>query len=61
MMPDAELPIVGERVAKETSVVGGAREGYRLMMGFGIDNSLYMVAETSRFGVEINSVKIVSN
>ena len=26
MMPDAELPVVGKRVAKETSVVGGAGE-----------------------------------
>ena len=31
MMPDAELSVVGEGVAKEPTVVGGTGEGYRLM------------------------------
>ena len=31
MVPDAELSVVGEGVAKETTVVGGTGEGYRLM------------------------------
>ena len=55
MMPDAELSIIGECVAKETPIVGGTREGYRLLLSRGIDNSVYTVAEVSCFGVEIDA------
>ena len=61
MVPDAELPVVGEGVAKESTVVGGTGEGHRLMYCLGIDDSVYTVAVVARFGVEIDAAEIVAD
>ena len=59
MMPDAELPVVGEGVAKETSVVGGTGEGYRLLFSLGKDNGVYTVAEIACLGVEVDAEEVI--
>ena len=59
MMPDAELTVVGECVAEETSIVGGAGEGHRLVLSLGIDNDIYLAPETACRGVEIDSAEVV--
>ena len=61
VMPDAELPVVGKCIAKETSVIGGTGEGQRLMQGLGIDNGVYTVAETARGGVEVDTAEIIAD
>ena len=54
-MPDAELPIVGERLAKETPVVGRTREGHRQILSLGIYDSVYTTAEITCLGIEIDT------
>ena len=61
MMPDTELSVVGERVAKETSVIGRTGEGYRLMLRLGIDNGVYTIAELTRCRIEIDTTEIVAD
>ena len=61
MVPDAELSVVGECVAKETPVVGGTREGYRLVLSLGIDNNVYVVSEASRCRIEIDAAEIIAD
>ena len=56
MMPDAELSVVGEGVAKETPVIGWTGEGDRFLLSHGIDNGVYVVAELPRSGIEIDAV-----
>ena len=61
MVPDAELSIVSERIAKETSIVGGTREGYRLTLRLGIDNGVYTTTKLARCWVEVNAAEIIVN
>ena len=61
MMPDAELSEVGECVAKETAIVGGTGEGYRLVRCLGIDDGVYSVAEVARCGVEIDAAEVIAD
>ena len=60
VVPDAELSVVGERVAEESSVVGGTGEGDGLVLGGGIDDGVYAVAKGACGGVEINAVEVVA-
>lgn len=60
-MPDAELSVVGECVAKETPVVRGTRERYRLAKGLGINDGVYTIAEMACSWVEINTTEIVTD
>ena len=59
-MPDAELSVVGECVAKETPVVRGTRERYRLAKGLGINDGVYTTAEMACSWVEINTAEVVA-
>ena len=61
MVPDAELSVVGERVAKETSVVGRTGEGYRLILSLGIYDSVYTSAEISCRGIEIDAAEVIAD
>ena len=61
MMPDAELSVVGKRIAQETSIVGRTRERYRLALSCGIDNSIYPVTEVTRCGIEIDTAEIIAD
>ena len=61
MVPDAELSVVGERVAKETTVVGWTGEGDRLLLGRGIDDDVNLVAEAAGLGVEVDAAEIVAD
>ena len=58
-MPNTELSVVGECVAKEMSVVGGAGEGYGFMLRDGIDNDVYLVTESACSGIEIDATEII--
>ena len=60
-MPDTELSVVGERVAKETPIVGRTREGYRFVQSLSINNGVYTVAEIARCGIEIDATEIIVN
>ena len=59
MVPDTELSVVGECVAKESPVVRGTGEGYRFVLSLGIDDDVYLVAELARFGVEIDAAEVI--
>ena len=47
VVPDAELSVVGERVAEKASVVGRTGEGYGLVLFCSVDKGIYPVAEDS--------------
>ena len=59
MVPDTELSVVGECVAKETTIVGRTREGYRLVLSHRIDYGFYLVAKMARCGIEIDAAEII--
>ena len=70
MMPDAELSVVGERVAEEAPVVGGSWEGNRtpharpIPEGEGcamcsIDNCFYLTAKAACGRVEIDATEVI--
>ena len=61
MVPDAELSVVGERVAQEPAVVGGAGEGNGFLLCLGIDDGLDMVAEGSCSGVERDAAEVIAD
>ena len=61
VMPNAELSVVGERIAEITSVVGRTREGHRLMQCLSIDDGVYTIAEIARRRIEIDTAKIIVN
>ena len=60
-MPDTELPVVGECVAQEASVVGWPREGYRLLLNFSIDDGINTVAEAACCRIEVYAAKIIAD
>ena len=61
MMPDAELSVVGECIAKETSVIGGTRERYRLALSLCIDNGVDAVPEVACCGIEVDAAEIIAD
>ena len=61
VVPDAELSVVGERVAEEPTVVGGAGEGNGFLLCLGIDDGLDMVAEGSCGRVEIDAAEVIAD
>ena len=58
MVPDAELSVVGERVAKETTVVGGTWEGNGFVMR-SIDNRFYLIAKDTCGRIEIDTTEVI--
>ena len=61
MMPNAELPIVRERVTEEATVVRGTGEGHRQMLRCGIDNGFDIVSEATSSGVEIDTAEVITD
>ena len=59
MVPDAELSVVGKRVAEEPAVVRGTREGHRLMLRSSIDDGFHLVTETARRWIEIDTTEVI--
>jgi len=61
VVPDAELAVVGECVAEETTVVGGTGERYRLTLSCGVNDDLYLVAKSARLRVEVDAAEVITN
>ena len=61
VVPNAELAVIGECVAQEAAVVGGTGEGYGLVLGRGIDDGFYMVAEGASSGVEVDAAEVIAD
>ena len=61
MVPDAELSIVRERVAKEAAIVRRTGEGYRLMLSHSIDNGVYTVTKTTRGRIKIDTTEVIAD
>jgi hypothetical protein len=61
MVPDAELSVVGKRVAEETPIVGGTGEGYRLSLRYGVEYNFYTITEATCLRIEINTTEIIAD
>ena len=61
VVPDAELPVVGKRVAEETSVVGRTGERHGFVLHTRIDKGVYSVTEAACCRVEINTAEIIAD
>ena len=61
VVPDAELSVVGERVAQVSAIVGGTGEGYRLLLSCGIDDDVNGAAEGASGGVEVDAAEVIAD